>query len=132
MNWRPFDHTQQDKIADHAHWLVQRQFSPKHVFLSIIDFCWQNKIELPTYNALALMITNSYNQYEDGLINILASKLTQYHRDKLDKIIGSHNSSDKKRMQRPPITLIKQINQSLKPSDIQDNVEAFKLFQEYF
>jgi hypothetical protein len=32
----------------------------------------------------------------------------------------------------PPISLIKQINQSLKPSDIQENVKAFKMFQEYF
>ena len=132
MNWRPFNPTQQDKIADHAHWLAQRQFSPKHVFLSIIDFCWQNKIELPTYNALALIITNSYNQCERVLINILASKLTQYHRKKLDKMIGLNNLNDKKRMQRPPITLIKQINQSLRPSDIQENVEAFKIFQEYY
>ena len=88
MNWRPFDNAQQDKIADHTHWLVQRQFSPKHIFLSIIDFCWQNKIELPTYNSLALIITSSYNQYERRLIDILASKLTQYHSEKLDKMIG--------------------------------------------
>lgn len=129
-HWQPFDQIQQDKIAAHALWLAQRQFSPKHVFLSIIDFCWQNKIELPTYNALALIITHSYNQYENGLIDILSNKLTRYHREKLDKMIGVENN--KKRMDRSPLTLIKQINQSLKPSDIQENVKAFQMFQEYF
>jgi len=90
------------------------------------------KIELPTYNVLALIITHSYNQYENGLINILTNKLTQYHREKLDNMLGLNDLTTKKRMQRPPITLIKQINQSLKPSDIQENVKAFKMFKEYF
>jgi len=35
-------------------------------------------------------------------------------------------------MQRSSITLIKNINQSLRPSDIQENVESFKTFKEYF
>jgi len=41
-------------------------------------------------------------------------------------------AKDKKRLQRPPITLIKQVNQSLRPSDIQENIESFKMFKEYF
>lgn len=130
--WQPFDQSQKEKIIAHALWLVERQFSPKHIFLSIIDFCWQNKIEVPTYNALAIIITQSYNQFEQKLIDILSSKLTKYHQEKLEKIIGLNTVENKKRMQRPLITLIKQINHSLKPSDIQENVDTFNVFQEYF
>lgn len=42
LSWHPFDDTQKEKIIVHIKWLVQRQFSPRNVFLSVIDFCWQN------------------------------------------------------------------------------------------
>ena len=42
----------------------------------------------------------------------------------------SNETSDS--LQRPPITLLKKINQSLRPGDIQDNVEAFITFRDYF
>lgn len=131
LGWQPFDSTQQEKVAEHITWLVQRQLSLKPVFLSIIDFCWQNKIELPSYNTLAVSITNAYNHFEKKLIDIVTNKLTQYHRERLDQLTGI-NVKNKKRLQRPPITLIKQVNQSLRPSDIQENTEAFKIFKEYF
>lgn len=133
MQWQTFNNAQQEKVVSHVRWLAQRQFSSKNIFLSIIDFCWQNKIELPSYNTLAIIITNSYNEFEQGLINILAEKLTTYHREKLDGIVKINSEAAKtKRLQRPTITLIKQINQSLKPSYIQENVKAFKVFKEYF
>jgi TnpA family transposase len=130
LGWKPFDVIQQEKVAEHIVWLVQRQLSLRPVFLSAIDFCWQNKIEVSSYNTLAICITNAYNHFEQKLIDIVTNKLTQYHREKLDQLAGI--SISKKRLQRPLITLIKQINQSLRPSDIQENVEAFKMFKEYF
>lgn len=129
LGWQPFNHTQQQKTIDHLQWLIQKQLSPKHVFLSAIDFFWQNKIEMPSYHSLSTLITDAYNHFEQGLINVLASKLTQDHRDKLDQWVGAAN---KKSMQRPLITLVKQVNQSLKASDIQENVEAFKIFRDHF
>jgi TnpA family transposase len=131
LGWQPFDAAQQEKVVEHITWLVQRQLSLKPVFLSIIDFCWQNKIELPSYNTLATYITNAHNHFEQKLIDIISNKLTQYHREKLDQLTGI-SVGNKKRLQRPPITLIKQVNQSLRPSDIQENIEAFKVFKEYF
>ena len=88
LGWQPFDFIQQEKVAEHITWLVQRQLSLKPVFLSIIDFCWQNKIELPSYNTLATSITNTYNHFEQRLINIVADKITRYHREKLDQLAG--------------------------------------------
>lgn len=129
LGWQPFNDIQQQKIVDHLQWLTQKQLSPKHAFLAIIDFCWQNKIELPSSHVLSTLITDSYNNFEQELINILTNKLTQHHREKLDEWVGKTN---KKSMQRPLITLIKQVNQSLRPLDIQENVEAFKIFRDSF
>ena len=131
-SWEPFDVTQEEKIISHVRWLIQRQFSYRHVFLSTIDFCWQNKIELPSYNTLAVILTNSYNHFESDLINVLTNKLTSTHREKLSQLVTIEKTSTNKKMQRSQITLIKHINQSLRPSDIQENVSAFNLLKELF
>jgi hypothetical protein len=102
------------------------------VFLSLIDFCWQNKIELPSYNLMALIITDSYNQFESSLVDILSKKLTSSHREKLDKMVADTKGNIKNKFQRPAITIIKKINQSLRPADIQENINTFKIFKDYF
>ncbi|MDP1574979.1 MAG: Tn3 family transposase [Coxiellaceae bacterium] len=132
LNWHPFDDTQKGKIIAHVTWLVQRQFSPRNVFLSAIDFCWQNKIELPSYNSMSLIITDSYNQFESRLVDILSKKLTRFHREILDKVVSGEKSDNKNKLQRPAITIIKKINQSLRPADIQENITTFKIFKDYF
>ncbi|MCE3239009.1 MAG: transposase [Gammaproteobacteria bacterium] len=129
LGWQPFNDKQWQKAVNHIEWLVQKQFSPKAIFLSMIDFFWQNKTELPSYNALSTLITDAYNAFEAKLINILESKLTQLYREKLNQLVYTPNG---KSMERPTITLIKQVNQSLNPSDIQENVNVFKEFKNYF
>jgi TnpA family transposase len=130
LGWQSFDNTQQAKIVEHIDWLVQRQLAPRNIFFSLIDYCWQNKIELPSYNSLVISIAHGYNHFESQIIHIIAKKLTQYHCEKLNEFTGANNSQ--KQMQRSPLTLIKQINQSLQPMDIQENIKAFKAFQSYF
>lgn len=132
LNWHPFDYTQQEKIIAHVNWLTQRQFSPRTVFLSAIDFCWQNKIELPSYNSLALIITDSYNEFESRLVDILSKKLTSSHREKLDKMVATTKVDSKNKFQRSAITIIKKVNQSLRPADIKENINTFKIFKDYF
>src|SRR5690606_3063209 len=61
---------------------------------------------------------------------IIANNLTQSHREKLDQLLGIN--LNKKHLSRSPITVLKQFNQSLQPSDIQDNLKVFKLFKDYF
>jgi len=132
LNWHSFDDTQRWKIISHVKWLVQRQFSSRNIFLSAIDFFWKNKIELPSYNSMALIITDSYNQFESGLIDILSIKLTTFHRDKLDKMVSGTKGDNKNKFKRPAITIIKKINQSLRPTDIQGSINTFKIFKDYF
>ena len=132
LKWQSFNETQHKKIDEHVSWFVQRQLSLKQIFLSIIDFCWQNKIELPSYHTMSVIITDGYNHFENSLINILAKHLKKSQIKKLNGLVGIGQETNKKRMSRPQITLIKNINQSLKPMDIQENIETFTIFKEYF
>ena len=132
LKWKSFNAPQHKKIAGYVSWLVQRQLSLKQIFFSIIDFCWQNKIELPSYHIMSIIITDAYNYFENSLVNILAKNLTNQQIKKLDELAGIGQEINKNRMSRPQITLIKNINQSLKPMDIQENIETFSIFKEYF
>lgn len=126
LSWYPFNNNQELKIRETIDWFVQQQSSPRNVFLSIIDYCWQNKIELPSYNVLANNITNAYNQFEQKIINIITNKLTEYHHEKLNTLTGI--SVNKKQLQRSPLATIKQINQSLRPMDIQETTDVYCIF----
>lgn len=132
LKWQSFNEKQHKKIDEYVSWLVERQLSLKQIFLSIIDFCWQNKIELPSYHTMSIIITNAYNRFENSLINILAKRLKNSQVKKLNELAGIWKETNKSRMNRPQITLIKNINQSLKPMDIQENIETFNIFKEYF
>ena len=104
---------QQDKIKTHILWLIPKQLSPKRIFLSSIDFCWNNKIEVPSCHLLSLYITDIYNNFEEDLIKIIDQKLTDEERIKLDHILsidGATNPSSKQKMSKSPITLIKNIS----------------------
>jgi len=129
LNWQPFGKSQQDKIISLIQRLAQQQSSPKIIFSSVINFCWQHKIEVPSYNILATLITDSYNYYEEVITKAIRSKLTTHQRNKLNLLI--HNDNNKP-LSKAPITLLKQVNQSLLPSAIKDNVEALIIFKEYF
>lgn len=132
LKWQSFDESQHKKIEGYVVWLVQRQLSLKQIFLSIIDFCWQNKIELPSYYTMSVIITDAYNRFESGLIKILVKQLKKPQIKKLNDLAGARKETEKSRMSRPQITLIKNINQGLRPMDIQDNIDAFNIFKEYF
>lgn len=131
LHWQRLNDIKQEKIKMRICQLAQQHLSLKQVFLSIIDFCWQNKIELPSYNQLSTFITQAYNDFEINLLKILEQSLSSSQQNKLDYILGLEEVN-KKQMQRPPLTLIKYTNQSLRPADIQENIEAFKLFKEPF
>ena len=132
LKWQSFNETQHKKIDRYVNWLVQRQLSSKQIFLSIIDFCWQNKIELPSYRIMSVIITDAYNRFENGLVNILAKQLKKPQIKKLNELVGVEKTTNKSRMSRPPITLIRNINQCLRPMDIQENIDVFNTFKLYF
>ena len=131
LHWQPLNNTQQEKIKNRIGQLVQQHLSLKQIFLSLIDFCWQSKIELPSYNQLSTFITEAYNNFEMGLVKIIDQSLSLSQQTKLQHMAGLEKQS-KGKMQRNPLTLIKHFNQSLRPLDIQENIEAFKFFKEPF
>ncbi len=131
LEWTPLTQKALALLGEHILWQAKNQDSPKQVFFMAIDYCWRHKLEVPYYNQMALLITQAYNDNESILVNHLKKALTQDQRDLLTSLV-SIEAKNKIKMQRPPITLLKKINQSLRPSDIQENIQAFLTIKEYF
>ncbi len=62
--------------------LCQIQLKPKFIFMSLVDFLRNKKIQIPSYHGLSEIITESLRNYEKSLLKLindnLSSEVTQY------------------------------------------------------
>ena len=126
LDWTAFDTSNASLIAEHVQLQAQQQIKPEDVFAAAVDFCWQQRIELPSHNQLAQVITDSFNIVESALLNQLEGSLNSTSCDSLDSLLLSSDGL------RPVLSDIKLINQSLRAKDIQRNVDACQTYAQYF
>ncbi len=72
--------SQYELVAQQIEWQVQKQLSPKQIFFSIVDYCWEHKIELPSYYSLTNILTSTYNTFEKNLLGSLEKNITSMKR----------------------------------------------------
>ncbi len=117
----------------HDEKLIEQQVAPKKVLESLVEYCWNNKLVIPSYNKLTGYITDHFNHYEEKLLSIIDDKLTEKQQSSISALLKPKDANTP--LARPEITLLRNINQSLSPGDIQRNVLAFekveKLHLEY-
>ncbi len=125
LGWKKFDDGSAALIAAHVQLQAEQQTKPEQVFSAAVEFCWQQRIEVPTYNQLANVITDSFNIVESGWLSQLEKTLSSNDYDALDTLLESTDELP---------TLLgecKSVNQSLQPRDIKKNVDACRIFANY-
>ena len=127
LDWTPFDKSNATLLAERIQLLAQQQLKPEQVFVAAIDFCWKQHIEIPTYHQLSTVITDSFNIVESSLLNTLASELREDERSSLEVLLANPKTH-----WLPLLGQIKQVNQSLRAKDIQQNVNACRTLKDYF
>lgn len=127
LDWTPFDESNATLIAERIQLLAQQQLKPDQVFVAAIDFCWKQRIEIPTYHQLSTVITDSFNIVESSLLNTLSSELREDEKSSLDVLLANP-----KNHWLPLLGQIKQVNQSLRAKDIQQNVNASRTLRDHF
>lgn len=118
VGWTPFNAMSASLIAEHVQLQTQQQIKPESIFSAAVDFCWQQRIEVPSHHQLADVITDSFNIVESTLLDQLENSLQPSACDALDSLIADADGI------RPLLSKIKTINQSLRAKDIQKNVDA--------
>ena len=66
LGWTAFDANSVAQIARHVQLQAEQQIKPERVFAAAIDFCWQQRIEIPIHHQLANVITDSFNIVESA------------------------------------------------------------------
>lgn len=130
FNWKQLNEKELKNIEISVSTHVKHQFSPRKLFDLAIDYCWNNQIEIPSYHQLTSIITSVYHEHEQILISIVKKYIDSELKQQLNLLVKDSSSDDK--YQRPMITVLKQTNQSLRPSQIKENTNLFIKIQEYF
>lgn len=129
FKWKTLNKTTLNMISKYLLSQVQNQISPRELFNIAIDYCWHNKIELPSCNQLTLLITDAYNEHELLLLDEIKNNINNKTKNKLNQLMRVTKDHTE---QKPLITILKQVNQSLRPMQIKENVDVFSKMHDYF
>ena len=112
------------------------QMKPRFMFLSLVDFLREKKIEGLCYFALAEIITNALKQFEVKLLTSINERMSPQERLFLDELLevneGFRKEKRDKRNSQYKITLLKKSNQSTRPSRIKENIEDLECIRGLF
>jgi Domain of unknown function (DUF4158) len=114
--------------------LCSKQIKPRLIFLSLIEFLRQNRIELPNYYSLSKLITEVFQNYEIQLVKKLNLTISLSNKELLDNLMLE---DDKTRYQTGKFKMYKLTNlkksyQSTKVSKVKENIKDLLLFKELF
>ena len=75
--WVSPNESHEQKLITQLQWFIKQQLSPRKVFEALVEYCWNSKIVIPSYSKLSGYITDHFNHYEEHLLGILRSEITQ-------------------------------------------------------
>lgn len=129
-----FDDKAKESLFNEAKLIVSKKFKMKAIFQGLLEFLYLKKIEIPSYNAIAQIITDVLNKYEISIQEKL-SKLLDLNKKKLldDLMKKIEDDNDKKtKLGKYKITNLKKFSYSIKPSKIKENIQSLRFFKNIF
>lgn len=110
--------------------MVNTQMHPRKLFYVLIEQLRQKKIELPSYDRVARIITDKFHAFEKKVTQTILHAITPAQQEALDQLIKTEGES----YERALLTRLKSITQSMQPGRIKQGMRNFliikKLHQE--
>lgn len=137
IGFRKFDNCTKKKLQKEALILASKQIKPRLMFMSLVNFLRDQKIEIPNYHAFAEIITDALRYFEKILIENIKNSLSIDEKQLLDKLLEvgeEYTDGDKQdaKIKRYKITLLKKSHQSTKPSKIKANIKDLQCLESLF
>ena len=89
LRWTAFNNDSTAQIASQIQLQAAQQIKPEQVFAAAVDFCWQQRIEVPTYYQLTNVITDSFNIVESAWLSQLEASLQPSDCEALETLLNS-------------------------------------------
>ena len=134
MNYKAFSKEIEGSLLNEASELLKRLIKPKYIFKKLNEYLLKNKIEIPKYYILSKIVTESIRKYESTLENIVNDKISMDNKIKLNKLIEAPEAYKKLgiKITKHKLTLLKKLNQSIRPKKIEKSIADFKELKELF
>lgn len=129
-----FNEQAKHDLIQEAKAVISKRFKMKAIFMELLDVLYAKKIEIPTYNALAEIITDVVNEYEKNLQDKISILLDSEKKALLDEFLEKieADAQENPKPNRYKITNLKKFSHSTKPGKIKGNTDTLKLLKTTF
>lgn len=117
------------ELVTEAELLTSRQQKPRLIFMSLVDFLQTKKIQVPNFYTLAEIITESLNNYENKLVQIINESLSKDEADLMDDLLEKEDSET---VSRYTLTALKSHSHSIRAGKIKENIEDYEYLEMLF
>ena len=123
--WRSYKPNDRKILEQQALLLADKQKDSETNLFSLLDYCWKNRIEIPSYNEFTDIISKAYIDFEDTLKKCVSSNITNDQIVSLISIIDNPDIASQ-------FSEIKKINQSTTQRKLNGDAELLIYFKEVF
>ncbi len=124
-SWQPFNSESKSNLESLARIHSKEQLKMEDTLFSLLEHCWRNKIEIPPYNTLEIIVVDAYEKFLQKTLDALESNITDHQCSTLLAFIDHPDIT-------PNFTKIKRINQKTNQRSLIDNADILSLFRETF
>jgi Domain of unknown function (DUF4158) len=137
LGYSPFSSATETLLTEEINFLLSKQTRLKDIFGHLLQVLEQQKIEIPSFYALSVLITDGFRAYEKRLLTTIETHLSAEDKKLLDSLLQvdeAYEAQDKQdlKIKRYAITLLKRPNQSTKPAKIKENIHDLLILKELF
>ena len=125
LNWRPLSDDTLTSMRDYADNLVAVQQNKEDVLFSLVAFCWQSRIEIPSLSKLIEIITSCFKNFDNAIKQKLDNNITATQKNALSDFLDEYGEQYSARE-------LKNIDQAHTQRSLNTNARMLELYRSYF
>ncbi len=127
--FKKFNNKMKTMLASEAEQLTFHQQRPRLIFMSLVDFLQTQKSQVPSYNTLAEIITQSLKSYETRLVQIINDSVSEDETALMDDLFEMEDTGA---VSRYTLTALKNHSHSIRAGKIKGNIEDYEYLERLF
>ena len=142
LGFQKFDEQTNFLLTKEALSLSSNQIKPRFMFMSLIDFLKEKRVEIPKYYSLTEIITQALRSFEKELLASVEKHVSPQEKLLLNELLEGKDLATPEGQQILPlrrydtepykITLLKKFHQSTRPAKIKKNLKDLNCLQTLF
>lgn len=124
--WHAYEHKiHRPDLLSQAALFVDKQPNREDLLFKLLDYCWRQRVEIPSYTEFSTIISTSFRQFEAKTKLCLQRYITNEQRDALLELI--HNPELYNQFKK-----YRKISQSTRQYDLNESARILKIFQDLY